>query len=71
MPTDGAGQEYREIPVAKEHVRVTHIPDGWNGQPSIRIQCHAEDGRLYPGPEFPVSCVGDIVGAVVSLLSGA
>lgn len=51
MPqTDAPGHTYFDV----ENIRITCIPQTWNGQPGLRIQAYKSDGGLFPGAEIPV-----------------
>jgi len=70
MTTDSAGNRYEEIDIpGGEHVRVTYIEHGWADTPSVRVQVRDTSGHLRQGPEIPISSVGGVVGAVVTLLT--
>jgi hypothetical protein len=69
MPKDTSGQKYEEIDIPGGKVRVTYIPHGWADSPSVRIQIRDATGHLRQGPEIPLSAIGGVVGAIVTLLS--
>ena len=48
---DQAGHMYFEV----ENIRITVIPETWNGEPGIRIQAYKGDGnKLFQGAELPL-----------------
>jgi hypothetical protein len=69
MPTDGSGNYFEKININGGFVRVTYILNGWDNSPSIRIQIEEDNGHVRQGPEIPLSNIGDVVGAIVALLS--
>lgn len=72
MQQDSKRNWYEEIQVAGGVVRVTHIREGWDGTPSVRIQMwDPETKNLRQGPEIPIKAVGGLVGAIVDLLTHA
>ena len=66
---DSAGNRYKEKEIPSGHVRVTYVEQGWDDTPSVRIQIREEGGHLRQGPEVPIASIGNVVGAVVELLS--
>ena len=71
IKNDSSGKAYVEVPTAGgEHVRVTLVPadDGGYGQDSVRVQIRDAKGHLRQGPELPVACIGDLVGALVAVV---
>lgn len=69
MPVDSSSNQYQEVPISDGSVRVTYIENGWDNNPSVRIQIRDESGHLRQGPEIPITSIGGVVGAVVNLLS--
>ena len=73
MPTstDGAGHRYAEFEMSDtEQIRVTFIPfQAWANGPTLRIQKHAQTGRIVQGPEFPADKVADLIGAIQEVMS--
>lgn len=66
---DSRGQNYIEVPMGNgEDVRITHIPNGWNGGPSVRVQIRDDSGRLRQGPDFPEDILSDVIKAMVELI---
>lgn len=68
MIVDRSGNSYEEVEMSSGNVRVTYIPNGWDGQPSVRIQIRDESGRLRQGPEIPMDVVGNAVRSLVELI---
>jgi hypothetical protein len=66
---DSAGHVYVEFDMSDdEQIRVTYIPhQDWAGGPTIRIQKHANTGRVAPGPEFPAAKAMELIAAVSEL----
>lgn len=69
MDTDSAGNRFDEIEIPGGWVRVTYIEQGWANTPSVRIQIRESGGHLRQGPEIPIARIGDVVGAVIELLT--
>lgn len=69
MQTDGSGNLYENVPISGGFVRITFIEQGWDNSPSVRIQIQDDNGHVRQGPEVPLSSIGGVVGAIVSLLS--
>lgn len=65
---DAKGNEYREVQIQSENVRLTYVENGWTGSACIRVQNRDENGHLKPGPEIPLTAVGGMVGAIVELV---
>ncbi len=68
---DSTGKRFVDVPtLADEHVRVTFVPneDAGYHTDSIRIQIRDAKGHLRPGPEIPLTSLGDFVKAVIDLL---
>ncbi len=67
---DSSEQPYVEVPMGNgEFVRITYLRVGWPEQPTptVRIQIHTPGKPPRPGPEFPVSLVGEVVQSIVEL----
>lgn len=48
---DGRGQVYFDV----DNIRVTVIPETFNGNPGIRIQAYTGEGnKLHQGAELPI-----------------
>jgi hypothetical protein len=69
MDTDASSNSYIEIEIPGGKVRITYIQNGWADTPSVRIQIRDATGHLRQGPEIPIASIGEVVGAVVNLLS--
>ena len=70
LQIDSAQNTYSEVPMSEDqHVRLTHIVNGWNGHPTIRVQIREESGHLRPGPEIPVTILGPLAAALIELVS--
>jgi hypothetical protein len=70
IQTDSSGNRFVEVDLpSDEKLRISLIPQGWAGTPGVRVQARDSTGHLRQGPEIPVGYLGDLVGAVVELLS--
>jgi len=49
-------------------LRITFLEKGWPECPTIRIQVRTTTGKLFQGPEFPLSKLGFITTAAFDLL---
>jgi len=69
---DGSGKAFIEVLLQPgERLRVTLVEDSWVGGKGIRLQLRSDDGHLRQGPEIPASAIGEVVEAVVELISKA
>lgn len=74
MLIDSRDQPYTEIELPDGALRLTTIELGWTGTRCIRLQVRDGEGHLRPGPEVPVSALGELVRAlfdIAALGSGA
>lgn len=66
--TDQNGNVYFDV----GNIRITAIPETWDGNPGIRIQAYKGDGnKLYQGAELPVESKEtgfDIVAALLKAI---
>jgi len=70
MERNSSGHPYQEVPYPNgDRLRVTLVEDGFYGGRSLRIQMHDAGGKLFPGPEIPVSHLPEAVAAMVKLAS--
>lgn len=51
-----------------EHFRVTYVPDGWHGEPSLRVEKFDANNKHFMGPEIPVSVSHELVQALAKML---
>ncbi len=69
--TDRDGNKYIEVPVVStgEATRLTLVQSGrLMGAPAVRVQHHGL-GDPEPGPDVPVDSFGNVVSAIVQLLT--
>ena len=64
--TDSAGHRYVEFDKSdNEQIRVTYIPfQPWAHGPTLRVQKHADTGRMMPSPEFPADKAEEMIRAI-------
>jgi hypothetical protein len=68
---DSTGKRFLDVPtLVDEHVRITLVPKEEAGYQvdSMRLQIRDAKGHLRPGPEVPVTAIGDFVKGLVDLL---
>jgi hypothetical protein len=70
LGTDRAGHRYIEFDKSdNEQIRVTYIPyQPWANGPTLRVQKHADTGRMMPGPEFPADKADEMISAIRDVL---
>ena len=72
-PTQGqdrAGHTYIEFPFGDtEHLRVTHLPESYDGCERFRIQIRAANDKLRRGPEVTYRELADLLWAAGRLRS--
>jgi hypothetical protein len=70
LGTDRAGHRYIEFDNSdNEQIRVTSIPyQPWANGPTLRVQKHADTGRMMPGPEFPADKADGVISAIRDVL---
>ena len=66
--TDKCDQLISEVELEGCHFRVTYVERGWTGSPALRLQIRGESGHVMPGPEIPVSAVGEVFLAISEVL---
>ncbi len=67
--TDRTGKQIVEVSTGNGgHLRITKVPAGWTGGETLRFQIREVNGRVWRGPEIPITAGPDVVRGIAELL---
>ncbi len=68
--TDTSGHRYIEFPFGEtEHLRVTYIPESYDGEERFRLQIRGRKGHLRQGPEVTYGELANLTWGAAKLRS--
>lgn len=69
ITTDGPGHPIINVSTRNnEYLRLTYVPVGYTGRPTMRFEIVDANNHRRPGPEVPIECMGEVLEAISKLM---